>query len=78
MQKSALLAAFKKKSTTTTSRTLWMTHPRSRKAGRGVAITGCSRCLKQFGTVSQFIDHLTQTILPPLIDKLSTEGSRDV
>jgi len=38
-------------------------------------ITGCSRCRKRFGTVSQFIDHLTLDVLPPLIDKLSTEGN---
>jgi hypothetical protein len=25
----------------------------------------------------QFIDHLTDDVLPPLIDKLSTEGNRD-
>jgi hypothetical protein len=33
--------------------------------------TGCSTCQKHFGTVEQFKQHLTDDVLPPLLDKLS-------
>jgi hypothetical protein len=75
MQKSALLAASQRE-----IHNHDLTHfvddpPSIAQGGRGVVITGCSRCRKRFGTVSQFIDHLALDVLPPLIDKLSTEGN---
>jgi hypothetical protein len=36
--------------------------------------TGCSVCQKHFGTVEQFKRHITEDVLPPLLDKLSLEG----
>jgi hypothetical protein len=36
--------------------------------------TGCSICQKHFGTVEQFKRHITEDVLPPLLDKLSLEG----
>jgi hypothetical protein len=36
--------------------------------------TGCSTCQKHFGTVGQFKRHITEDVLPPLLDKLSGEG----
>jgi hypothetical protein len=33
--------------------------------------TGCSTCQKHFGTNEQFKRHLTNDVLPPLLDKLS-------
>jgi hypothetical protein len=38
-----------------------------------VVMTGCSFCRKHFGTVAQFKFHITEDVLPPLLDKLSTE-----
>jgi Fe-S oxidoreductase len=38
-----------------------------------VVITGCPYCSKQFGTVEQFKRHITEDVLPSLLDKLSTE-----
>jgi nucleoside recognition membrane protein YjiH len=35
--------------------------------------TGCSFCKKHFGTVEQFKRHLTDEVLPALIDKISVE-----
>ena len=77
MQKSALLAAIQRE-----IHSHDLTHfvddpPSIAQGGRGVVITGCSRCRKRFGTVSQFVDHLTHDVPPPLIDKLSTEGKSD-
>jgi hypothetical protein len=37
--------------------------------------TGCSICQKHFGTVEQFKRHIAEDVLPPLLDKLSTEVS---
>jgi hypothetical protein len=36
--------------------------------------TGCSTCQKHFGTIEQFKRHLTDDVLPPLLDRLSTGG----
>jgi hypothetical protein len=34
--------------------------------------TGCSICQRHFGTVEQFKRHITDDVLPPLLDKLSS------
>jgi Fe-S oxidoreductase len=39
-----------------------------------VVITGCTFCRKNFGTVEQFKRHITDDVLPPLLDKLSVEA----
>ena len=36
--------------------------------------TGCSACQKHFGTVEQFKRHVTEDVLPRLLDRLSSEG----
>jgi hypothetical protein len=36
--------------------------------------TGCPTCLKHFGTIEQFKRHLTDDVLPPLLDRLSRNG----
>jgi Fe-S oxidoreductase len=38
-----------------------------------VVITGCTLCRKHFGTVENFKKHLTEDVLPQLLDKLSVE-----
>lgn len=39
-----------------------------------VVVPGCPACKKSFGTVEQFIGHISDDVLPPLLDKLSSEG----
>jgi hypothetical protein len=39
--------------------------------------TGCTACQKHFGTVEQFKRHITDDVLPPLLDRLSSEVSAD-
>lgn len=34
--------------------------------------TGCPACQKDFGTVEQFTRHITDDVLPPLQDRVST------
>jgi hypothetical protein len=36
--------------------------------------TGCSLCERHFGTVEQFKRHLSEDVLPPLLDRLSSGG----
>jgi hypothetical protein len=36
--------------------------------------TGCSACQKHFGTAEQFKRHVTEDVLPRLLDRLSSEG----
>ena len=43
-------------------------------AGNRVVQPGCPTCRKAFYTVSQFIDHLSEDVLPSLLDRLSSEG----
>jgi hypothetical protein len=47
--------------------------PSIAQGGRGVVVPGCPRCRKRFGTMPQFLDHLADDVLPPLLDRLSTE-----
>ena len=35
--------------------------------------TGCALCERHFGTVEQFKGHLCEDVLPPLLDRLSSE-----
>jgi hypothetical protein len=35
--------------------------------------TGCSLCERHFGTVEQFKRHVTEDVLPLLLDRLSTQ-----
>jgi hypothetical protein len=43
------------------------------QGGRGVVVPGCPTCKKKFGTMPQFLDHLTDDVLPAVLDRLSAE-----
>lgn len=36
-----------------------------------VVVPGCPTCKKRLGTVAQFIAHINDDVLPPLLDRLS-------
>jgi hypothetical protein len=36
--------------------------------GQGVVVPGCPTCRKKFGTMPQFLDHLTDDVLPAALD----------
>lgn len=40
-----------------------------------LVITGCTLCRKNFGTVEQFKRHITDDVLPSLLDRLSSGKS---
>jgi hypothetical protein len=49
-------------------------HPPYMVAKEKVVITGCTLCRKHFETVEQFKRHITEDVLPPLLDKLSVRN----
>lgn len=73
MQKCALLAALRQEIQRHDFTNFVDEPPSIAAGGKGVVVTGCPACKKRFQTTSQFIDHLTDDVLPPLLDKLSSE-----
>ena len=49
--------------------------PSIAQGGRGVVVPGCPMCRKRFGTTAQFLDHLTDDVLPAVLDRLSNSKS---
>ena len=49
--------------------------PSIAKGGRGAVVPGCPACRKSFQSMHQFIRHLTDDVLPLLLDRLSHEQS---
>lgn len=47
--------------------------PSVAQGGNGVVVPGCPACKKRFGTMPHFLDHLTDDVLPALLDKVSSE-----
>jgi hypothetical protein len=47
--------------------------PSVARGGRGVVVPRCPMCKKRIGTMPQFLDHLTDDVLPALLDRLSAE-----
>jgi hypothetical protein len=47
--------------------------PPMAKGGKGVVVPGCPACQKRINTMPQFVDHLADDVLPPLMDKLSNQ-----
>src|ERR1700746_3094582 len=45
------------------------------QGGNGVVVPGCPICKKRINTMPQFLDHLADDVLPPLLDRLSS-GSK--
>jgi hypothetical protein len=47
--------------------------PSVAQGGRGVVVAGCPACKKRINTMTQFLDHLTNDVMPALIERLSTK-----
>jgi hypothetical protein len=48
--------------------------PAVAQGGRGVVVPGCPACRKRFQTMPQFLDHITDDVLPRVLDRLSQVG----
>ena len=42
--------------------------------GTGVVVSGCKACRKRFGTNSQYLRHLSEDVLPDIIDRAVSAG----
>ena len=49
--------------------------PSVAQGGKGVVVPGCTACRKRINTHNQFLDHLANDVLPPLLDRLSADKS---
>jgi len=49
--------------------------PAVAQGGKGVVVPGCPVCKKRINTMPQFLDHLADDVLPPLLDRLSSDKS---
>ncbi len=72
VQKSALLATIQKEIHRHDFSYFVDEPPSVTQGGKDVVVSGCPpRCKKRINTMTQFLDHLTQDLMPELIDRLS-------
>jgi hypothetical protein len=45
--------------------------PSVAQGGKGVVVSGCPACKKRINTMTQFLDHLTNDVMPALIERLA-------
>ena len=74
MQKSKLLRELQKEIQRHDRSTFIDEPPSVAQGRRGVVVPGCPCCRRRFGTMGQFIDHLTNAVLPAILNKLSAKG----
>ena len=82
MQKSILLAAIQKEIHRHDLSYFVDDPPSVAQGGKGVVVSGCPACKKRINTMTQFLDHLTNDVMPALIERLArrsadVEGSLD-
>jgi len=73
VQKSVLLRALQQEISRHEFDTFVDEPPSVAQGGKGVTAPGCPCCRKRFGTIAQFLDHLTNDVLPAVINKLSAD-----
>jgi hypothetical protein len=76
VQKSVLLRELQKEIRRHDLSTFVDEPPSVAQGGKGVTVPGCPCCRKRFGTIAQFLDHLTNDVLPEIINKLSADKRR--
>jgi hypothetical protein len=75
MKKSELYAALRREIHRHDFSTFVDEPPSVAQGGKGVVVPGCPTCKKRFGTMPQFMDHLTDDVLPALLDRLPSDSS---
>ena len=48
------------------------------QSGKGAVMPGCGVCKKPFATITEFIDHINDDVLSPLLDNLFSNGAQPV
>jgi len=75
MLKSDLLRALQSEIRRHTFDTFVDEPPSIAQGGNGVVTPGCPACRKRLFTMSNFMDHLADEVLPSLVDRLSSMNS---
>ena len=44
----------------------------------GVVVPGCPACQKRINTMSQFLDHLAEDVMPALVERLAGTKTEDI
>jgi hypothetical protein len=73
MNKSELLRALQVEIGRHDFSTFLTEEPSMADGGPGIVTAGCPACRKRINTMAQFIRHINEDVLPPLLDKLSKE-----
>ena len=76
MQKSLLLAAIQKEIHQHDFSYFVDEPPSVAQGGKGVVVSGCPTCRKRINTMGQFLDHLTNDVMPALIERRSNSRRR--
>ena len=74
MQKSILLAAIQKEIHRHDLSYFVDNPPSVAQGGKGVVVSGCPACKKRINTVTQFLDHLANDVMPALIERLAAKA----
>ena len=73
MQKSALLTAILREIYRHDFGTYVEDPPTIAQCGRGIVGAGCPACKKRLQSMNEFLRHLAEDAIPPLLDRLSSE-----
>jgi hypothetical protein len=71
MQKSALLDAIQRESYRHDFGTYVDDPPTIAQGGRGIVVAGCPAGKKRLQSMNEFLRHLAEDAMPPLLDRLS-------
>jgi hypothetical protein len=72
MQKSALLAAIQREIYRHDFGTYVEDPPTIAQGGRGIVVAGCPACKRRLQSMNEFLRHLAEDAMPPLLDRLSS------
>jgi hypothetical protein len=51
--------------------------PLVRQGGHGVVVPGCPSCRKRLNTIGQFLDHISNDVLPGVIESAVSPSKRE-
>jgi hypothetical protein len=74
MQKSTLLAAIQQEIYRHDFGTYVEDPPTIAQGGRGIVVAGCPACKKRLQSMNEFVRHLAEDAMLPLLDGISTSG----
>jgi len=70
MDKAAILSAVRREFPKHCWDTFIDEPPSIAQGGRGVVVPGCPACRKKINTITEFVDHLTDDVMPKILEDL--------